>query len=111
MCKTIKQKVRFKLEPKDVYKAIADSSSRIGGKFSADGGRTTGLNVDLKLGRRVVRAWRNKKFPEGVYSMAAFELTPTKTGTELILTHRGVPKHLIPEVEKYWRDFYSRIRG
>lgn len=124
MCKTIKQKVRFKTEPKEIYKAFADSATRgkftgkkavisksIGGKFSAEGGSVSGLNVDLKAHKRIVQAWRNRKFPEGIFSLAAITLEPTKTGTELILTHRGVPKALIPEVEKYWRDFYSRIRA
>jgi len=32
---------------------------------------------------------------------------PTKSGgTELVLTHRGVPKDLIPQVEKDWRQRY-----
>ena len=33
-------------------------------------------------------------------------------GTELVLTHRGVPKHLIPDTEQYWRDVYwAKIRA
>ena len=41
----------------------------------------------------------------GVFSMAAVTLTPTPNGgTELVLTHRGVPKDLIPETEQAWRD-------
>ena len=108
MCKTIKQKVRFKAAPEDVYKLLADStlrtritglraeiSRKIGGPFTADDGRVTGVNVDLVAGRRIVQAWRRKDFPEGVYSMATFNLTPTPDGgTELVLTHRGVPKWL-----------------
>jgi hypothetical protein len=44
--------------------------------------------------------------------MAAVTLTPTADGgTELVLTHRGVPKDLIPETEEAWREHYwSRIR-
>jgi len=42
--------------------------------------------------------------------MAAVTLTPTG-GTELVLTHRGVPKDLIPETEQAWRDHWSRIKG
>jgi len=39
--------------------------------------------------------------------MAAITLAPTAGGgTELVLTHRGVPKHLIPETEDYWRQGY-----
>jgi hypothetical protein len=44
--------------------------------------------------------------------MAAVTLAPTPDGgTELVLTHRGVPRELIPETERAWREqYWSRIR-
>ena len=73
----------------------------------------TGINVDLVPGRRIVQAWRHRRFPEGIFSMAAFTLKPTPDGgTELVLVHRGVPKDLIPETEQAWRDqYWSRIKA
>lgn len=120
MCKTIKHKVRFKIPPTVIYDLLADSrrrtevtgrealmSNRVGGKFSTDAGEVTGVNVDLVPGRRLVQAWRHQDFPEGIYSMAAITLAPTPGGgTELVLTHRGVPKHLLDQIENYWRDVY-----
>ena len=120
MCKTIKQKVRFSAPPRAIYDALADSrrrtaitgrkavlSPKVGGTFSADDGRVTGVNVDLVPGKRLVQAWRRADFPEGVYSMAAITLAPTPTGgTELVLTHRGVPKWLIDDTEDNWRNGY-----
>ena len=120
MCKTIKQKVRFNAAPRAVYDLLADSRKRtevtgrkaaisrhVGGVFSTDNGRVTGVNVDLVPGKRLVQAWRHHDFPDGIYSMAAITLAPTASGgTELVLTHRGVPKHLIPETEDYWRQCY-----
>jgi len=120
MCKTIKHKVRFKAPPTAIYDLLADSRSRtevtgrnavmsdqVGGKFSTDAGQVTGVNVDLVPGRRLVQAWRREDFPEGVYSMAAITLAPTPGGgTELVLTHRGVPKHLFDQIEDYWRLVY-----
>jgi uncharacterized protein YndB with AHSA1/START domain len=117
MCKTIKQRVRFKAPPTTIYDLLADSrrrtevtgrealmSNKVGGRFSTDAGQVTGVNVDLVPGRRLVQAWRRKDFPEGIYSMAAITLAPTPNGgTELVLTHRGVPKHLIDQIESYWR--------
>jgi hypothetical protein len=38
--------------------------------------------------------------------MAAFTLRPVDTGTELKLTHRGVPRALIPRTEERWREEY-----
>ena len=120
MCKTIKHKVRFKASPETIYDLLADSrkrtevtgrkavmSDKVGGKFSTDAGQVTGVNVDLVPGRRLVQAWRRKDFPEGIYSMAAITLDPIPGGgTELVLTHRGVPKHLLDDTEEYWRHVH-----
>ena len=126
MCKTIKQRVKFKAAPDTIYDLLADSrkhsavtgrkatiSTKVGGTFSIDGDDVTGGNVDLVRARRIVQAWRHRRFPEGVFSMAAVTLTPTSDGgTELVLTHRGVPKALIPETEQAWRDgYWSRIKA
>lgn len=126
MCKTIKQKVRFKAAPREIYDVLADSKKRsavtgrkadisrkVGGPFSTDAGQVTGVNVDLVPGKRLVQAWRRRDFPEGVFSMAAITLAPTPTGgTELVLTHRGVPKHLIPGTEQYWRHgYWAKLRN
>ena len=120
MCKTIKHRVRFKAPPNTIYDLLADSRNRtevtgreavmsneVGGRFSTDAGQVTGVNVDLVPGSRLVQAWRREDFPEGVYSMAAITLSPLPGGgTELVLTHRGVPKHLLDEIETYWRVMY-----
>lgn len=126
MCKTIKHRVKFKAAPGAIYELLADSrrhsavtgrkahiSTQVGGTFSIDGDDVTGVNVDLVRARRIVQAWRQRRFPEGVFSMAAITLTPTPDGgTELVLTHRGVPKALIPETEQAWREHYwSRIKA
>jgi activator of HSP90 ATPase len=74
-------------------------------------GEGSGVVVDLAPAKRVVRAWREGDYPEGVFSMAAFTLRPMETGTELTLTHRGVPKELIPRTEERWRrDYWDPIK-
>ena len=125
MCKTIKQKVKFRASPDRIYQLLADSklhaaltgqkaeiSRKVGGPFSTRGGHVTGINVDLVPGERLVQAWRTKDFPVGIFSMATFQLSRAKNGaTELVLTHRGVPKNLIPKIEKDWRkSYWERIR-
>jgi len=126
MCKTIKQRVKFKAAPATVYDLLADSrkrsavtgrtatiSRKVGGTFSADGNEVSGVNVELVPGKRIVQAWRHRRFPEGIFSMAAVTLTAAADGgTELVLTHRGVPKDLIPETERAWREqYWSRIKA
>ena len=116
----VKQKVKFKASSKAVYQLLADSklhsafsgeraaiSKKVGGAFSAYSGHITGINVDLCPGKRIVQAWRAKDFPTGIFSMATFNLAETRDGgTELVLTHRGGPKDLIPGIENGWREFY-----
>jgi uncharacterized protein YndB with AHSA1/START domain len=126
MCKTIKQRVKFKAPPATIYDLLADSrkhnavtgkpatiSTKVGGTFSTGDNEVTGVNVDLVPAARIVQAWRHRRFPEGVFSMAAFTMKPTADGgTELVLTHRGVPKELIPEIEQAWRDqYWSKIKA
>ena len=126
MCKTIKQRVKFNASPATVYELLADSkkhsavtgrkatiSRKIGGMFSVDGNEVSGINVDLVPGQRIVQAWRHRRFPDGIFSMAAVTLTRTTDGgTELVLTHRGVPKDLIPETELAWREqYWARIKA
>jgi uncharacterized protein YndB with AHSA1/START domain len=126
MCKTIKQRVKFNAPPDTIYELLADSrkhtevtgrkaeiATKVGGTFSTGGSDVTGINVDLVPARRIVQAWRHRRFPEGIFSMAAITLTPTPDGgTQLVLTHRGVPKELIPETEQAWRDqYWSRIKA
>jgi uncharacterized protein YndB with AHSA1/START domain len=65
----------------------------LGAKSGLKENDVTGVNVDFVPARRIVQAWRHRRFPEGVFSMAAFTLTRTPDGgTELVLTHRGVPR-------------------
>lgn len=126
MCKTIKQKVKFKTDPEVLYELLTDSrkytdltgekaeiSRKVGGTFSVQGGLITGINVDLVPGKRIVQAWRNIDFPEGIFSMAAFTLTSLKDRTaELVLVHRGVPKALIPDIENMWRkNYWEKIKS
>ncbi len=120
MCKTIKQTVKFKASPEKIYGLLADSKKhsaftrhtakigkKIGDPFTAYCGYIRGINVDLAPGRRIVQAWRTKDFPAGVFSMATFDLkTNGKGAVELTLIHRGVPKELIPAIEKAWRENY-----
>ena len=125
MCRTIKQKVKFRASPLTIYHLLIQAKKHrafsgepvrieeaIGGRFSLQGGSVVGINVDLLPGKRIVQAWRDHRFPPGIFSMAAFTLTLTEDGgTELILTHRGVPKDLILRVSLEWRkNYWEKIK-
>ena len=78
----------------------------VGAPFSIYNGQATGIIVELVRNKRIVQAWKGHSFPEGVFSMATFNLKSTiDGGTEVVLVHRGVPKDIIPSVELGWRKF------
>lgn len=119
MCKTIKQKVKFKAPPKVIYSLLTDAKKyaaitgkkavigkTAGAAFSVYGGQAKGIIVELVRNKRIVQAWRGHSFPEGIFSMATFNLKATTDGgTELVLIHRGVPKEMIPFIETGWRKY------
>jgi activator of HSP90 ATPase len=120
MCKTIKQTVKFKASPHTIYSLLVDSKKhsaftkhkakigkKVGAPFTAYSGHINGINVELAPGQRIVQAWRTKRFPVGIYSLATFNLKAKGKGvTEVTLIHRGVPKELIPGIENGWREHY-----
>jgi activator of HSP90 ATPase len=119
MCKTIKQKVKFKAPPKVIYDLLTDSKKYTtmtgkkamigkvaGAAFSVYCGQATGIIVELVRNQRIVQAWRGHSFPEGIFSMATLNLKSTADGgTEVTLIHRGVPKEAIPTIEDGWRKY------
>lgn len=119
MCKTIKQKVKFKAAPEEIYSLLTDSKKyaaltgkkanigkKAGATFSVYGGQAKGIIVELVPNKRIIQAWRGHSFPEGIFSMATFNLERTSNGgTNLTLVHRGVPKDMIPFIEQGWRKY------
>ena len=86
MPKAIHKEVDFKASPQRVYEALLDGKQfsafsgapaeidrNPGGAFSCFGGIITGLSVELVPNKRIVQAWRVKMWPEGLYSIVAFE--------------------------------------
>jgi len=124
MCKTIKQVVSFQAPPNTIYDLLVDARlfhavtgktatnlTTVGGKFTAFGGAVSGITVDLAQNERVVQAWRHRSFPDGIFSMVTLQLSSKPSGAQVVLTHRGVPKDLIPGIEDLWREqVWKRIK-
>jgi uncharacterized protein YndB with AHSA1/START domain len=103
----IRKEIDFKASPRRVYEALldakqfsaftgapADIQPEAGGVFSCFGGFIFGRNIELVPEKRIVQAWRVRAWPEGVYSIVAFELQPRGTGTHVTLTHDGFPAEM-----------------
>jgi len=117
---TIHQEVDLKASPARIYRALLDAKQfgaltgglatemrpEAGGAFSVFGGHIVGRNVELVPDRRIVQAWRVVTWPEGVYSIARFELKPQGTGTRVVFDHTGFPPELREHLAAGWEEHY-----
>lgn len=116
---TIRQSIKFKASPHEVYEALMDSrkhsrftgskasiSRQVGGKFSAYDGSLEGESLELVPDARIVQSWRSSDWPEGHYSRATFSLKETTGGTQLTFTQTGVPEEFYEDIKQGWHDFY-----
>lgn len=107
MSDAIRKAIDLEASPQRVYEALLDerqfsafsgAPAHIdrdeGGAFSCFGGIITGRNIELTADRRIVQAWRVKMWPEGIYSIVAFELQPQGSGTHLTLEHKAFPDEM-----------------
>src|SRR5262249_40855389 len=116
---TIHQEVDFKVIPQRVYEVLLDTKefsafsgraaqidAALGGAFSVFAGHIVGRNVELVPGQRIVQAWRVVTWPEGVYSIARFELKSQAAGTHLVFDHTGFPEELRDHLAEGWQTNY-----
>jgi activator of HSP90 ATPase len=118
----IHQEESFSASAADLYRAIvepaefakvtgapAEGASNAGGAFTAFGGHISGRHVELVEGKRVVQAWRAKTWPEGVWSLARFELQPDGKdgkGTKLVFDHDAFPANMKEHLAAGWKSNY-----
>lgn len=115
----IHQEIDFNAGPQPLYEALLDANQftafsgrpaeinrEVGGAFSLFGGHIIGRNVELLPNHRIVQAWRVVTWPEGVYSIAKFELKPHGSGTRLVLDHTGFPEGLHDHLAEGWEANY-----
>jgi activator of HSP90 ATPase len=84
----------------------ADIAREVGGALSMFGGDIRGRVVELIPGKRVVQAWRSQAWPEGVYSIVRFELTPEGKGTKIAFDQAGYPEGAEKMLEGGWHQMY-----
>ena len=120
MATSIHQTVKLKATPARIYRALMSSteheaftangkakiSRKVGGAFSAHGGYVSGVNVELKPGKRIVQAWRVKGMADGVYSIARFELNKVRGGTRLVFDQTGLPPEHVGHLSSGWKARY-----
>jgi activator of HSP90 ATPase len=116
---TIHEELEFPVAQHRVYEALLDSKQfsafsglpaeinrAAGGAFSLFDGQITGRNVELLPDRRIVQAWRAASWPEGIYSIARFELQAQGAGTRMVFDHTGFPPRLRDHLASGWQEHY-----
>jgi activator of HSP90 ATPase len=124
---TIHQEVNFSVTPQRIYEVLisskqfsdcikksfdsfTDKSANIdsvaGGAFNLFDGHITGRIVELVPNKRIVEAWRVVDWPDGVYSIAKFELVPRDSGTKLVFDQVGFPPGLKEHLSIGWTQHY-----
>jgi len=115
----IHQEIEYKASPQRIYKALLDSKqfsaftaspaqihAEAGGAFNCFGGRVVGRNIELVPNQRIVQAWRLTEWPEGLYSIARFELKAQNSGTRLIFDHTGFAPEDREHLDPGWHRMY-----
>jgi activator of HSP90 ATPase len=118
--KAIHQEQDFKAGPAQIYEALLDAKQfsafsggraaeihhEVGGTFTIFAGHIVGRNLELVPNHRIVQAWRVVPWPEGIYSIARFELAEHGSGTQVTLDHTGFPSELAEHLESGWIENY-----
>jgi activator of HSP90 ATPase len=118
--RAIHQEEDLKAAPHRIYEALLDSKQftafsggraaeidrTVGGAFTIFAGHIVGRNLELVPDRRIVQAWRVVPWPEGVFSIARFEMVETDSGTRVIFDHTGFPSELAEHLESGWNENY-----
>ena len=117
--KTLQQTVTL-ASPREVYNMLMDTkkhqslsgqpakmSHKVGGGFTAWVSHISGFNLALKLGQKIVQAWRATGWWPDHYSVATFDIAKTRGGTKLKFTQIGIPPnrysgHYRGWIETYW---------
>jgi activator of HSP90 ATPase len=86
----------------------ATASTKVKGKFTAWGDYITGVNIDLKEGKKIVQAWRTTEFPDDALdSILEVKLDKAAGGkTKLTLTHINIPKGQGAKYKNGWKTHY-----
>ena len=117
--KPIHQEEDFGVAPELIYKtlldakeftAFTDGAAEIdpapGGAFKLFDERIVGRHIELIPNQRVVQAWREPSWPEGVYSIVRFELRPRAPGTRIVFDHWGFPEENRAHLAIGWKNHY-----
>ena len=84
----------------------ANCSDKVGASFTAWDDYISGKNLELFENKKIVQSWRTSEFSQDDEdSILTIQLNEVKEGTELILTHKNIPKGQT-QYKQGWIDHY-----
>jgi uncharacterized protein YndB with AHSA1/START domain len=119
MSSEVIQTVRIDAGRDRTYQAIADPaehtaftgapatvSDAVGSAFTTHGGAIEGQTLEVVPNERIVQAWRPVDWPAGVYSVVRYEFADDGDGTQITLTHTGLPDEGAEHIAEGWQERY-----
>jgi uncharacterized protein YndB with AHSA1/START domain len=120
MTRAIQQSVVLPASPEKLFHSFLDSkehtamtgapantSNKVGGKWSAWGGAIHGRNLLLVPGRMIVQAWRSSVFKKSEPdSILVLTFSKAKGGGRIDLVHVNVPEYDHKGVSEGWPNYY-----
>lgn len=76
------------------------------GKFALFDSNITGTFIQLVPNSKIIMNWRNKRWPEGHYSICTLEFTEKSDCSEIKLSHLSIPQAFLENTEEGWKRFY-----
>jgi activator of HSP90 ATPase len=115
----IQQHVEFSVSPQELFELYLNSrkhaaatgapaklSRKVGGAWSAHGGRIGGKNLLIVPGRVIVQSWRAKFWKKEDISILILKFLKTRGGARVDLVHVGVPSYDQQGVRGGWPKYY-----
>jgi activator of HSP90 ATPase len=89
--------------------SLANVDGKVGGKFTAWDGYIYGSTLELTPNHRIVQAWRTTEFEDDVPDSSLEVLfDEVEDGTNVTLTHTGMPEDQADSYRQGWEDFYFK---
>ena len=121
MSETIEFTIDLPVYPERVFRAWLDSGehsritglparieSRPGGSFSSLGGQVSGEMQVITPVNRILQTWTVAGISPAGQGRIELEFTPTCTGCDLKLVHRGIPDGMSRQALAWWETTYFR---
>ena len=115
----VQQEVTFSAPPASIYEALVSSAThsqftgapaeidaKVGGLWSAYGGKISGVTLELVPNALLVQTWRAANWPAGSHSVVKFVLAPEGQGTKLTLDHDALSDEQVPHIAGGWEKMY-----